>query len=109
MNKEVEDLGNFLDGKAIECSPFDLAEELYSAGYRKIEGSVEQFDDNKNLYELELTLFMVVRNSAVLPLGLHLKKTEKEITDKTFETIECIKKQIDYKAAEKFYNLREKK
>ena len=50
--------------------------------------------------QLELTLFMVVRNFKVLPVGLRLGKTQKEITDMTLKTIEEIKKSIDYNAVE---------
>lgn len=51
--------------------------------------------------QLELTLFTVVRNFKVLPVGLSLGKTKKEITDMTFATIEKIKQSIDYTAVEK--------
>jgi hypothetical protein len=51
--------------------------------------------------QLELTLFTVVRNFKVLPVGLSLGKTKKEITDMTFATIEKIKQSIDYNAVEK--------
>lgn len=55
--------------------------------------------------ELELTLFMVVRQTCSLPLGKHLNKSNKEIAEKTFEMIESIKKQINYADAEKQFNL----
>lgn len=51
--------------------------------------------------QLELTLFTVVRNFKVLPVGLSLGKTKKEITYMTFATIEKIKQSIDYNAVEK--------
>lgn len=51
--------------------------------------------------QLELVLFTVVRNFKVLPVGLSLGKTQKEITDMTLETIEEIKKTIDYNSVEK--------
>ena len=50
--------------------------------------------------QLELTLFTVVRNFKVLPVGLSLGKTQKEITDMTLQTIEKIKQSINYNAVE---------
>lgn len=47
--------------------------------------------------KLKLMLFMVVRNSKVLPIGMKLNKTEKEITDMTKETIKELEKMIDFK------------
>ena len=44
---------------------------------------------------LETLLFATVRNLAILPIGQKLGKTQKEITEKTFETIEEIKKKVD--------------
>lgn len=54
---------------------------------------------------LELTLFMAVRNSIVLPIGLKLHKSEKEITDMTKETIIEMQGMIDYKKAKELYEL----
>ena len=55
--------------------------------------------------KIKLILFMVVRNSQVLPVAMKLNKTEKEITDKTKETIKDLEKMIDFKKAEELYNL----
>ena len=54
---------------------------------------------------LELMLFMVVRNTVVLPKGIELGKSLKEISDMTKETIREIERQIDFEVAEKQYNL----
>ena len=50
----------------------------------------------RELGEAQLLLFAAVRNSAVLPLGIKLGKTEREISEKTFETIAEMKKIVDY-------------
>lgn len=50
----------------------------------------------RKLDEAYILLFATVRNTAVLPLGVKLGKTEKEISDKTFETIAELKKTVDY-------------
>lgn len=48
---------------------------------------------------------MVVRNSKVLPAGIKLGKTEKEITDMTKETIKSLEKMINFERAKELYNL----
>ena len=53
----------------------------------------------------KLMLFMVVRNSQVLAAGIKLNKSQKEITEKTKETIEEFKKMIDFEKAKELYNL----
>lgn len=57
------------------------------------------------LEKYKLMLFMVVRNSKVLPIGLKLNKSQKEITDKTKETIEELEKSINFEKAKEFYEL----
>ena len=58
---------------------------------------------------LRLQIFAFVRNSAVLPVGRRLNKSEQEITDKTFETIEAAKNMIDVEAVKTAMNLATKK
>ncbi len=53
----------------------------------------------------KLILFMVVRNSQVLPVGIKLNKTEKEISDKTKETIKGLEKMINFDKARELYEL----
>lgn len=55
--------------------------------------------------ELRLLMFAFVRNSAVLPLGLSLGKSEQEITDKTFETIAEARKMLDVEKMRAAMNL----
>lgn len=50
----------------------------------------------KKLEEARLLLFAAVRNTSVLPLGVRLGKTEKEISEKTFETIVEMRRTVDY-------------
>ena len=55
--------------------------------------------------KLRLMLFMVVRNSQVLPTGMKLNKTEKEITDMTKQTIKELEKMINFDKARELYEL----
>lgn len=59
-------------------------------------------EENKTL---RLQIFAFVRNSAVLPVGIRLRKSEQEITDKTFETIEAAKAMLDVEAVRAAMNL----
>lgn len=59
----------------------------------------------KKVKDLQLQLFAFVRNSCVAPVGLKLKKTQQEITDKTFETIREARKIIDSGKMRAFMNL----
>ncbi len=63
----------------------------------------------RRLDEAQLILFAVVRNSAVLPLGSKLGKTEKEISEMTFMTIDEIKKCVDYAKMRKVMKLANRK
>ena len=54
---------------------------------------------------LRLQMFAFVRNSAVMPVGRSLNKSEQEITDKTFETIEAAKAMLDVEAVKELMNL----
>lgn len=51
----------------------------------------------------KLALFMVVRNSKVMPVGLSLDKSMTDINKKSIETCEAIVKSIDFEAARKDY------
>ena len=55
--------------------------------------------------KIKLILFMVVRNNKILQVGKSLGKTEKEISEKTLETIKELEKMIDFKSAKELYNL----
>ena len=57
----------------------------------------------------KLMLFMTVRNSAVLPKGLELGKTEKEISKMTIETMAEMETMIDFRIARGLHELGEKK
>ncbi len=50
----------------------------------------------RKLEEAYILLFAAIRNTAVLPIGVKLGKTEREISEKTFETIAELKNTVDY-------------
>ncbi len=55
--------------------------------------------------KLRLLLFAFVRNSRVAAVGYSLKKSEQEITDKTFETIKEAEKILDFAKMQELMNL----
>lgn len=80
-----------------------LAGDMLGQGNESTYNSIENV--LKELERLELTLFMVVRNSKVLPTGIKLGKSEKEISDMTKDTIKELKKVINFDRAKELYNL----
>ena len=58
---------------------------------------------NKMENKYKLALFMVIRNSKVMPQGIKLGKTDKEINKMSYETMCSVLTMIDYDQAEKFY------
>lgn len=58
---------------------------------------------NKMKNKYKLALFMVIRNSIVMPQGIKLGKTDKEINEMSYETMCSVLTMIDYDKAKKFY------
>ena len=59
------------------------------------------------LEKYKLLLFMTVRNSAVLPKGLELGKSDEEISKMTIETMAEMETMIDFRRAKELYKLGE--
>lgn len=49
----------------------------------------------------KLALFMVVRNNAIMPKGIELGKSEKEINQMSVSTVKCIMQMCDFGNLEK--------
>lgn len=84
--------------------------ETYKQEYRLAAAANKQLADalDKAREEnkmLRLQIFAFVRNAAVLPVGIKLHKSDQEITDKTFETIEAAKAMLDVEAVKAAMNL----
>lgn len=62
---------------------------------------MKKMPDDENKYKL--ALFMVIRNSIVLPKGMALNKTKKEINQKTCETMHEVLSMINWKQASEMY------
>lgn len=62
---------------------------------------MSKLESKEELYLL--TLFMVVRNSKVLPKGLELGKSQKEINKMTYKTISELACMIDFDKAKEMF------
>ena len=51
----------------------------------------------------KIALFMVIRNSTILPTGKMFKKTDYEINKLSYQTMQELLKMIDFEIAEKMY------
>lgn len=58
---------------------------------------------NKMKNKYKLALFMVIRNSLIMPHVITKGKTMKEINEMSYETMCSVLTMIDYDQAEKFY------
>lgn len=58
---------------------------------------------NKMKNKYKLALFMVIRNSMVMPEGKKLGKTDKEINKISYDTMCSLLTMIDYNKVKKFY------
>ena len=94
-------------GKA--CKKAEFAERqsandgLAAATNKQLADALDKAREENKM--LRLQMFAFVRNAAVLPVGVRLHKSEQEITDKTFETIEAAKAMLDVEAVKAAMNL----
>lgn len=58
---------------------------------------------NKMKNKYKIALFMVIRNSTVMPSGIKLSKTEKEINKMSYETMLEVLGMIDFNKAKEIY------
>ena len=58
---------------------------------------------NKMKNKYKLALFMVIRNSMVMPIGEKLGKTNKEINERSYDTMCSVLSMINYDKAKEFY------
>lgn len=58
---------------------------------------------NKMKNKYKIALFMVIRNSTVMPTGIKLGKTAKEINQMSYKTMCEVLTMIDYDKAKKMY------
>lgn len=62
---------------------------------------VKKMPNDENKYKL--ALFMVIRNSIVLPKGIELQKSSKEINQMSYKTMCEVLTMVDFKTVAKMY------
>lgn len=95
------------DGSLRELETYKQEYRLAAAANKQLADALDKAREENKM--LRLQIFAFVRNSAVLPVGRRLNKSEQEITDKTFETIEAAKNMIDVEAVKAAMNLATKR
>ena len=119
--KEIQSIKNIVNNYLKEKARADNLEKEYSAmltesdenecDYKKLQEEFQQVDHEcerleereEILNKYKLALFMVIRNSMVMPQGIKLGKTDKEINEMSYETMCSVLTMINYDQAEKFY------
>lgn len=99
MNEEeIKDCIQIL--KDTDISTIEMCENTdmytYSIAVKNVLNELEKY---------KLMLFIVVRNSKILPVGLKLNKTQKEITKMAKDTIRGIEAITDFRKAKELYDL----
>lgn len=91
------------DGSLRELETYKQEYRLAAAANKQLADALDKAREENKM--LRLQMFAFVRNAAVLPVGVRLHKSEQEITDKTFETIEAAKAMLDVEAVKAAMNL----
>ena len=91
------------DGSLRELETYEQEYRLAAAANKQLADALDKAREENKM--LRLQIFAFVRNSAVLPVGRNLHKSEQEITDKTFEIIEAAKAMLDVEAVKAAMNL----
>ena len=87
----------------LELQTYKDEYRLAAAANKQLADALDKAREENKM--LRLQIFAFVRNAAVLPVGVRLHKSEQEITDKTFETIEAARAMIDIEAVKAAMNL----
>ena len=91
------------DAPLRELETYKQEYRLAAAANRQLADALDKAREENKM--LRLQMFAFVRNAAVLPVGRRLNKSEQEITDKTFETIEAARAMLDVEAVKSLMNL----
>ena len=87
----------------LELQTYKDEYHLAAAANKQLADALDKAREENKM--LRLQIFAFVRNSAVLPVSRLLNRSEQEITDKTFETIEAAKAMLDVEAVRAAMNL----
>lgn len=91
------------DAPLRELETYKQEYRLAAAANKQLADALDRVREENRM--LRLQIFAFVRNAAVLPIGIKLHKSEREITDKTFETIAAAKAMLNVEGVKALMNL----
>ena len=100
---DIEKLQTYTDEQIKNMSKEKLIEEFKKIQNIAKDGNEIILSLNKMKQNYKIALFMVIRNSQVMPKGIKLGKSEKEINRMAYETMCEVLTMIDFKRAEEIY------
>ncbi len=100
---DIEKLQTYTDEQIKNMSKEKLIEEFKKIQNIAKDGNEIILSLNKMKQHYKIALFMVIRNSQVMPLGVKIGKTEKEINKKAYETMCQVLNMVDFKRSEEIY------
>ena len=99
----IEKLKTYTDEQIEEMDKEQLKQELKKIQDIAKDGNEIILSLNKMKHCYKIALFMIVRNSQVMPKGIELGKSDKEINKMAYETMCEVLTMIDFKRAEEIY------
>ena len=114
IKKDIKKITDLIDGAEIVLPKYSTAKITYRISESQkiaISNIIDQHKRDKEALNLlngmkkkyKIALFMIIRNSLVLPKGKLLGKTDKEINQMSYETLCEVITMTDFKIAEKMY------
>lgn len=100
---EVEKLQIYTNKQIEEMDKEQLKQEFKKIQDIAKDGNELILSLNKMKQHYKIALFMIIRNSQVMPKGIELGKSEKEINKMAYETMCEVLTMIDFKRAEEIY------
>ena len=99
----IEKLKTYTDEQIEEMDKEQLKQELKKIQDIAKDGNEIILSLNKMKHRYKIALFMIIRNSQILPKGIELEKSDKEINKMAYETMCEVLTMIDFKRAEEIY------
>lgn len=100
---EVEKLQIYTDKQIEEMDKEQLKQEFKKIQDIAKDGNEVILSLNKMKQRYKVALFMIIRNSQVMPKGIELGKSDKEINKMAYETMCEVLTMIDFERAKEIY------
>ena len=100
---DIEKLKTYTDEQIKEMDKEKLIEEFKKIQDIAKDGNEVILGLNKMKKRYKIALFMIIRNSQVMPKGIELGKSDREINKMAYETMCEVLTMIDFNRAEEIY------